>query len=1311
MKRLKYILILLIFLNINVFASIEITVKPTGKSEQDINETYKYLNGSFNRQQTTSNCESLNNKSCNAIMYFDSNNSTLYIKLSNQDKGKTEMNGSILISGSSEDTLKIEFLGTNKLIPTLEYGIKSEGVNLELTSENGILTISNENVNNHFNAIIGNDITVSNLLNLNIKEELKTSDENNYLNAINCNNLNIVDSSSITIQNGLNSYNFDDFDILNSSAIIGNTIIDTKGNVKIDSTNGIKDNSYIFNGDINLKNVNVFILNYNKVTENNKFYTGTLKKNVRFTINDNGGEVNLTKSNDVNVTTFAELIDVASDPTIESIKLSNNLSNITGNVRFIINGHDRVFDLNGYTLDMKTSSTNNEKIVVRYESENGLTIKDSDIERKGTITNTEPNPVLTIEWDEDNDNSSFAKRNYYITFNSVEYRTGDSEKGILELLSPDYGTLNVNVDNNCRFISADSPVFYTTSDKSAVNSNTKFNLVSLTLESTGNKPKLFYSIDKPWGIYGTYGKTEDSKRYLIDYNKDIAFFYMNSNNQYELIEPDTQLSALIGEKKSIIYVRKILNDLNIKLDNLKEKDIYNGKIIVDNYKDLNEEISYKLYYSTDDINWNLYDNHELNNSNYYKFIIDLKLNKDLKYSFNYGESNLNINNKPVKFNTTNPFEAEIEYHLGKLEKRKLKEDEVESKIISGNQIELSWENTATSYILYRSTTGKKGSWKSIYKGFDTNYIDKVSYNTKYYYRIFAYSDSNYKTSLGYTDFKSRKISLSKPVVTLESLTLNSLKISYTGSTIATGYHIQRSLSKNSGYQSFGLTNPSKNIYTDLEFTDNNLVYNKKYYYRVRSYIKVGSKIYYSSWSDVKSYNNTLAKPKLTKDTSDILTNKISWNSIKYGEKYEVYRSLTGKKGSYVLLVETNDLEYIDSDIENSKDYYYNVFVYNGTNKVYSSITVNNSISKPVVKVEKNTIKTLKISFNEVEKANYYEIYRSTKNKTGTWTKIATIEDTVYIDSDCKYNTVYYYKVRAHYDIDHYSKMSSSKYNRITIQKPTFEIKQYEGYNTIRVKNYENELSYKIYRSTSKTKNFKLIGTINGDTYFDTFPKKGQKYYYRVVATYKYNNKNYTSGYYVAYKVGTYTKEASLVKEIRKVINDFNTNNYSLVQLNNHLIELGYEEEIKNNILNNLEIDFNKQCLMRSYQLLKGDILTLNDLYEELNKEYYEDDNINYVKENLEFDFRDKIKDLVNYYFYQEGDSISLTKDILKGLGYLEENINTIINSMNLDDETNCRTIALKLYNDGITNKIDLIDRLNKSYGYDQSLATEIVKEF
>ena len=69
------------------------------------------------------------------------------------------------------------------------------------------------------------------------------------------------------------------------------------------------------------------------------------------------------------------------------------------------------------------------------------------------------------------------------------------------------------------------------------------------------------------------------------------------------------------------------------------------------------------------------------------------------------------------------------------------------------------------------------------------------------------------------------------------------------------------------------------------------------------------------------------------------------------------------------------------------------------------------LAKPVVTVTLNTSGKPVLSWNKVDGAVKYEVYRATSS-TGTYTKLTTITGTKLTNTSAVVGTTYYYKVRA-----------------------------------------------------------------------------------------------------------------------------------------------------------------------------------------------------------------------------------------------------------------------------------------------------------
>ena len=141
-----------------------------------------------------------------------------------------------------------------------------------------------------------------------------------------------------------------------------------------------------------------------------------------------------------------------------------------------------------------------------------------------------------------------------------------------------------------------------------------------------------------------------------------------------------------------------------------------------------------------------------------------------------------------------------------------------------------------------------------------------------------------------------------------------------------------------------------------------------------------------------------------------------------------------------------------------------------------------------------------LKWASVEYASKYEVYRAT-SKTGTYKKIATTSKASYTDTSAATGYTYYYKVKAVS-----SKGSASGYSAAvsTISHCARPVAK-SDYLTSTGKPYvkwsavTGASKYQVYRSTSKTGTYKLLGTTTKLSYTDTSATTGTTYYYKVKA--------------------------------------------------------------------------------------------------------------------------------------------------------------------------------------------------------------------
>ncbi len=160
--------------------------------------------------------------------------------------------------------------------------------------------------------------------------------------------------------------------------------------------------------------------------------------------------------------------------------------------------------------------------------------------------------------------------------------------------------------------------------------------------------------------------------------------------------------------------------------------------------------------------------------------------------------------------------------------------------------------------------------------------------------------------------------------------------------------------------------------------------------------------------------------------------KVTWNKVTGATKYNVYRSATGKSGSFKLVKTVNasaNRVYNSKNLKTGQMYYYKVRAVraekaNGKTVNYMGLEAAPVKLKPVLyKTDISSAKnaaagSVTIKWTGVNGASGYKVYRSTTNKARSFKVIRTVKMTKsYTDKNLKKGRTYYYKVRAYRNVD------------------------------------------------------------------------------------------------------------------------------------------------------------------------------------------------------------------------------------------------------------------------------------------------------
>ncbi len=147
---------------------------------------------------------------------------------------------------------------------------------------------------------------------------------------------------------------------------------------------------------------------------------------------------------------------------------------------------------------------------------------------------------------------------------------------------------------------------------------------------------------------------------------------------------------------------------------------------------------------------------------------------------------------------------------------------------------------------------------------------------------------------------------------------------------------------------------------------------------------------------------------------------VYWNATDGAEKYGVWRSETGRNGVYTWLGNPVDTHFTDTKVESGKTYFYKISaVIPGTNthtKKSEEIGIT-YVSTPDIMQRRNAERGIVLTWNKIDGATGYAIYRKSYMGTDAWTRVGTIEgnetfewtDTSVVE---KNGTMYRYTIRA-----------------------------------------------------------------------------------------------------------------------------------------------------------------------------------------------------------------------------------------------------------------------------------------------------------
>lgn len=322
----------------------------------------------------------------------------------------------------------------------------------------------------------------------------------------------------------------------------------------------------------------------------------------------------------------------------------------------------------------------------------------------------------------------------------------------------------------------------------------------------------------------------------------------------------------------------------------------------------------------------------------------------------------------------------------------------------------------------------------------------------------------------------------------------------------TGYQVYMATSKNGKYSKVATITKS----STTSYKKTKLQPGKKYYFKIRNYYKSGKKTTYGNFVEVSATTcPSTPSIKLASNTSAVL---VKWSKTSGATGYEIYQSTDNK--TYTKVGTTTDTSYMVKDLKSASTYYYKVRAYrtiDGVNVNGYSSKVVKITTKPLTPVVTNTALSYNaaiISWDKVDRASGYQIYRSTDGKK--YTKIKTTTATSFKDIKLNVGTTYYYKVRAYKTVSKVNTYGS--YSKVVSVKPYLKASTLTGYDNyydyarITFTKVSGASGYKVYRANTVDGKYTYIGKTTALYYNDKTAKANTEYFYKVVAYRNINKK-------------------------------------------------------------------------------------------------------------------------------------------------------------------------------------------------------------
>lgn len=229
--------------------------------------------------------------------------------------------------------------------------------------------------------------------------------------------------------------------------------------------------------------------------------------------------------------------------------------------------------------------------------------------------------------------------------------------------------------------------------------------------------------------------------------------------------------------------------------------------------------------------------------------------------------------------------------------------------------------------------------------------------------------------------------------------------------------------------------------------------------------------------------------------------RIRWSELVDGYHCSIYRK-DGSSWTKLFDCDSDCTEYIDKNATKNADNIYaiEVFYWSGYKHFDQSGITCHYVEAPKLKAVSNKVNGVNVSWNPVNGATRYFIYRKLPADK-SWTRLSYISanNTSYLDKTAKNGKDYYYTVIAHDGV------GASSYDPVGLSLKCIAAPQFSVHNTasgvtVKWNAVGNADYYRVYRKTAKT-SWVLLKMVDGTklSYSDNTATRGSTYSYTVRA--------------------------------------------------------------------------------------------------------------------------------------------------------------------------------------------------------------------